>query len=165
MSIAIYPGSFDPPTYGHLDVIRRASAIFDKVIVSVLRNSAKTPLFSAEDRVKMLSEETSGLPNVEVVSFEGLTIEFARSCGACAIVRGLRAVTDFEYELQLAQVNKVMAPEIETVLLTTALEYAFLSSTVVREFASYGSDISKFVPPSIEKKIINRLNEIKEKNN
>ncbi len=165
MSIAIYPGSFDPPTYGHLDVIRRASAIFDKVIVSVLRNSAKTPLFSAEDRVKMLSEETSGLPNVEVVSFEGLTIEFARSCGACAIVRGLRAVTDFEYELQLAQVNKVMAPEIETVLLTTALEYAFLSSTVVREFASYGSDISKFVPPSIEKKIINRLNEINEKNN
>ena len=149
MSIAIYPGSFDPPTYGHLDVIRRASAIFDKVIVSVLRNSAKTPLFSAEDRVKMLSEETSGLPNVEVVSFEGLTIEFARSCGACAIVRGLRAVTDFEYELQLAQVNKVMAPEIETVLLTTALEYAFLSSTVVREFASYGSDISKFVPPSV----------------
>ena len=165
MSTAIYPGSFDPPTYGHLDVIRRASSIFDKVIVSVLRNSAKTPLFSAEDRVNMLSEETSDLPNVEVMAFEGLTIEFARKCGACAIVRGLRAVTDFESELQLAQVNKVMAPEIETVLLTTALEYAFLSSTVVKEFASYGSDISKFVPPSIEKRIIKRLQEIKSNNN
>lgn len=113
----------------------------------------------------MLREAVCDLPNVEVRSFEGLTIEFAKECNACAIVRGLRAVTDFEYELQLAQVNKVMAPAIETVLLTTALEYAFLSSTVVREFASYGSDISKFVPPSIEKCIIKRLNELKNKNN
>ena len=159
MRNAIYPGSFDPPTYGHLDVIKRASTLFDKVIVSVLNNSAKTPLFSAEERVNMLREAVCDLPNVEVRSFEGLTIEFAKECNACAIVRGLRAVTDFEYELQLAQVNKVMAPTIETVLLTTALEYAFLSSTVVREFASYGSDISKFVPPSIEKRIIKRLDE------
>ncbi|MBQ6603936.1 MAG: pantetheine-phosphate adenylyltransferase [Eubacterium sp.] len=165
MRNAIYPGSFDPPTYGHLDVIKRASTLFDKVIVSVLNNSAKTPLFSAEERVNMLREAVCDLPNVEVRSFEGLTIEFAKECNACAIVRGLRAVTDFEYELQLAQVNKVMAPAIETVLLTTALEYAFLSSTVVREFASYGSDISKFVPPSIEKCIIKRLNELKNKNN
>ncbi|MBR3276880.1 MAG: pantetheine-phosphate adenylyltransferase [Eubacterium sp.] len=165
MRNAIYPGSFDPPTYGHLDVIKRASTLFDKVIVSVLNNSAKTPLFSAEERVNMLREAVCDLPNVEVRSFEGLTIEFAKECNACAIVRGLRAVTDFEYELQLAQVNKVMAPTIETVLLTTALEYAFLSSTVVREFASYGSDISKFVPPSIEKRIIQRLDELKNKNN
>ncbi len=165
MRNAIYPGSFDPPTYGHLDVIKRASTLFDKVIVSVLNNSAKTPLFSAEERVNMLREAVCDLPNVEVRSFEGLTIEFAKECNACAIVRGLRAVTDFEYELQLAQVNKVMAPTIETVLLTTALEYAFLSSTVVREFASYGSDISKFVPPSIEKRIIKRLDELKNKNN
>ena len=135
MRNAIYPGSFDPPTYGHLDVIKRASTLFDKVIVSVLNNSAKTPLFSAEERVNMLREAVCDLPNVEVRSFEGLTIEFAKECNACAIVRGLRAVTDFEYELQLARVNKVMAPAIETVLLTTALEYAFLSSTVVREFA------------------------------
>ena len=165
MRNAIYPGSFDPPTYGHLDVIKRASTLFDKVIVSVLNNSAKTPLFSTEERVNMLREAVCDLPNVEVRSFEGLTIEFAKECNACAIVRGLRAVTDFEYELQLAQVNKVMAPTIETVLLTTALEYAFLSSTVVREFASYGSDISKFVPPSIEKRIIKRLDELKNKNN
>ena len=149
MKVAVYPGSFDPATYGHLDIIRRASVSFDKVIVGVLHNSAKTPLFSVEERVNILREATKDIPNVEVKSFEGLSVNFARENHAQVIVRGLRAVTDFEYELQMAQTNRVLAPDIDTVFLTTSLEYAYLSSTIMKEVARFGGDLSKFGPSEI----------------
>lgn len=151
MKTAIYPGSFDPVTLGHYDIIDRSSKIFDKVIVGVLINSAKTPLFSLEERVKLLQEVTAGMPNVEIQSFQGLLIDFARQNDANVIVRGLRAVTDFDYELQLAQMNRVIAPEIDTLFLTTNLKYAYLSSSMVKEVASYGGDISEFLEPSVAK--------------
>lgn len=137
MVIAVYPGSFDPATYGHLDVIRRASVSFDKVIVGVLHNSAKSPLFSVEERVNILEKATKDMPNVTVKAFEGLSVNFARENHAQVIVRGLRAVTDFEFELQMAQTNRVLAPDVDTVFLTTSLEYAYLSSTIMKEVASY----------------------------
>lgn len=146
MAIAIYPGSFDPVTTGHLDIIERAAALVDELVVAVLKNNAKTPLFSEEERVKMLKDVTEHIPNVRVESFSGLSVEFARQSGAKFIVRGLRAVTDFEYELQMAQTNRVLAPDIDTMFLTTSLEYAYLSSTTVKEVAAFGGDITKFVP-------------------
>ena len=135
MKIAVYPGSFDPVTLGHYDIIERTSKIFDKVILGVLNNRAKSPLFSAEERVNMLKEVTVSLTNVEVQSFEGLLIDFVRQNGAAIIVRGLRAITDFEYELQLAQTNRVIAPEVDTIFLTTNLKYSYLSSSIVKEIA------------------------------
>ena len=153
MSIAIYPGSFDPPTNGHLDLVKRASVLFDKIIVGVLKNSSKTPLFSVDERVNMFKRATQDLANVEVVAFSGLTVDFAKQYGAKAIVRGLRAVTDYEYELQLAQTNRVLNHDIDSVFLTTSLEYAYLSSTIVKEVASYGEDISRFVPAFVAEAI------------
>ncbi len=149
MTSAIYPGSFDPVTLGHMDIIERTAQIMDRVIVGVLYNQKKTPLFSVEERVKMLKSVTAHLPNVEVKSFDGLTIDFARENGAKAIVRGLRAITDFEYELQLSQTNRVMAPEIDTLFLTTSLKYSYLSSSMVKEIAMYGGDISAFLHPDV----------------
>lgn len=146
MRRAIYPGSFDPVTYGHLDMIVRSAKIVDELIVAVLINSAKNPLFSIEERVSMLEEMTKEIPNVRIQSFEGLLIEYAREKEANLIIRGLRAVTDFEYELQIAQTNRIVNSQIDTLFLTTSLEYAYLSSTIVREVASYGGDISHFVP-------------------
>lgn len=146
MMRAIYPGSFDPATFGHLDVIRRAAALFDEVIVGVLNNSSKSPLFSVEERVNILRNVTADIPNVKITSFSGLSVNFARSCEAGVIIRGLRAVTDFEYELQMAQTNRVLAADVDTMFLTTSLEYAYLSSTTVKEAAYFGADISKFVP-------------------
>ena len=153
MITAVYPGSFDPATYGHLDIIKRASVSFDRVIVGVLHNSAKSPLFSVEERVKILAKATKDIPNVEVKAFEGLSVNFAREHHAQVIVRGLRAVTDFEYELQMAQTNRVLEPEVDTTFLITSLEYAYLSSTVVKEVAAFGGDIHKFVPDFVEKEI------------
>ena len=147
--IGVYPGSFDPVTFGHLDVIERASRLFDKLIVGVLFNSNKKSLFSADERVRMIQEVVSSLNNVEVVSFEGLSIDFARKYGAHVLVRGLRAVTDFEYELQMAQTNHAMCPDIDTIFLTTDLRYSYLSSSVVREVAAFGGDVGLFVPESI----------------
>ena len=149
MVIAVYPGSFDPATYGHLDVIRRASVSFDRIIVGVLHNSAKSPLFSVEERVNILEKATKDIPNVVIQSFEGLSVNFARENHAQVIVRGLRAVTDFEYELQMAQTNRVLAPDVDTVFMTTSLQYAYLSSTIMKEVASFGGDISKFAPREI----------------
>jgi pantetheine-phosphate adenylyltransferase len=149
MSIAVYPGSFDPATYGHLDVIARAALSFEQVIVGVLHNSAKSPLFSVEERVNILRKATEDIPNVTVKPFSGLSVNFARENGANVIIRGLRAVTDFEYELQMAQTNRVLAPDVDTVFLTTSLEYAYLSSTVMKEVAVFGGDLSKFAPPEI----------------
>lgn len=153
---AIYPGSFDPVTFGHIDIIERSSKIADEVVLAVLKNNAKRPLFSVEERVRMLEEVTKELPNVRVVSFEGLTVDFAKQIGANMLIRGLRAVTDFEYELQMAQTNHKLAPEIETVFLTTNLNYSYLSSTIVKEVATFGGDISQFVPEVV-------MNRIKEK--
>ena len=152
MKRAIYPGSFDPVTYGHIDIIERASDIFDELIVGVLINKSKTsPLFSAGERVNILNEVLSGLSNVKVLSYEGLLVDFAMENDAGVIVRGLRAVTDFDYELQLAQTNNVLNKGVDTVFFTTSLKYAYLSSSTVREVASYGGDISRFVPPYVEK--------------
>ena len=146
MRRAVYPGSFDPVTFGHLDVIRRSSALVDELIVGVLNNNTKTPLFSVEERVKILLEVTKDISNVRVEAFAGLSVDFVKNCNAGFLVRGLRAITDFEYELQMAQTNRIMNPEIDTIFLTTSLEYAYLSSSTVKEVAAYGWDISKFVP-------------------
>lgn len=150
---AVYPGSFDPVTYGHLDIIERAANVADEVIVAVLINSSKKPLFSIDERVSMLREATSRFPNVRVETFQGLTVDFARQVGAKVMVRGLRAVSDFESEMQIAQTNHNLNPEIDTMFFTTSLEYAFLSSTIVREVASYGSDVSDMVPVFVAQKL------------
>ena len=157
MRRAVYPGSFDPVTLGHLDIIRRSAALVDELIVAVLVNRAKTPLFSEEERVKMLMEVTKDVPNVRVEAFTGLSVDFVKKCEAKFIVRGLRAITDFEYELQMAQTNRIMAPGIDTIFLTTNLEYAYLSSTTVKEVAFYHGDISRFVPESVAEKIYEKV--------
>lgn len=149
MTRAIYPGSFDPVTLGHLDIIKRAAKIVDELIVGVLNNNSKTPLFSVENRVKMLEEVVKDIPNVKVMAFEGLLVDFAKSIDAQIIVRGLRAVTDFEYELQMSQTNMVLDNAIDTIFFTTSLEYAYLSSSTVKEAAFYGADISRFVPETV----------------
>ncbi len=156
MSIAVYPGSFDPVTFGHLDIIERASRFTDRLIVGVLNNSAKTPLFTVEERIRMIEECISGLKNVEVRSFSGLTVNFARQEKADFMIRGLRAVTDFEYELQLSQTNRKLAEDVDTVFLTTNLKYAYLSSSIVKEVASYGGDISEFVPDTVAREIMKK---------
>lgn len=149
MKRAIYPGSFDPVTFGHIDMIERSAKIVDELVVAILVNSAKNPLFSVEERVSMLREITGHVPNIKITSFHGLLIDYARKVDASIIVRGLRAVTDFEYELQIAQTNRIVDDRIDTVFLTTSLEYAYLSSTIVKEVASYGGDISHFVPEQL----------------
>lgn len=146
MARAIYPGSFDPVTNGHLDIIKRSADIFDEIIVGVLNNTSKSPLFSVEERVNMLKETTKDSPNVIVEQFSGLLVDFVKKTDSNVIVRGIRAITDFEYELQLAQTNHVLYPKVDTMFLTAKLEYAYLSSTTVREVAAFGGDISKFVP-------------------
>ena len=149
MRRAVYPGTFDPVTNGHLDIIKRASEQFDEVVIGVLRNSQKSPLFSTEERVNILKEVTKDIPNVEVRSFNGLSVNFVKECHADVIIRGLRAITDFEYELQMAQTNRILAPEVDTMFLITGLEYAYLSSTTVKEVAAFGEDVSRFVPPYV----------------
>lgn len=143
---AVYPGSFDPVTFGHLDIITRSARLVDELIVGVLVNNAKSPLFSVEERVKILEKTVENLPNVKVIPFEGLLVEFVRKMKAQMVVRGLRAITDFEYELQMAQTNHKLEPEVETIFLTTSLDYSYLSSSTVKEVAAFGGDISQFVP-------------------
>lgn len=158
MSIAVYPGSFDPVTLGHLDIIERTAKIMDRVIIGVLNNNSKTPLFSTEERVKMLESVTLHIPNIEVRYFEGLLVDFVKQCGANVIVRGLRAVTDFEYELQLSQTNRIIAPDVDTLFLTTNLKYSYISSSIVKEIAMYQGDIRAFLPPCIVKMVQEKLN-------
>ena len=149
---AVYPGSFDPVTFGHLDIIQRAAKVVDELIIGVIVNKAKkSPLFTLEERVSMLKEATKEYPNVTVKMFDGMTIDFARANEARLIIRGLRAVTDFESEMQIAQTNHSLDSNIDTMFFTTSLEYSFLSSTVVKEVASYGRDTSKFVPEVVQK--------------
>ena len=153
---AIYPGTFDPVTFGHLDIIHRSAKMVDILIVGVLNNKSKSPLFSPDERVEMLKEELKDVPNVKVMAFDGLLIDFARAQKANFVIRGLRAVTDFEYELQMALTNRTLDPEIDTIFLTTSLKYAYISSSTVKEVAAFHGDISKFVPKRIVKKVEKR---------
>lgn len=159
MKRAVYPGSFDPVTKGHLDIIERAAAIVDELVVGVLNNNEKTPLFSVEERVKMLEDVTVHIPNVRIESFSGLSVEFVKKCGAAFLVRGLRAVTDFEYELQMAQTNRSIDREVDTLFFTTELKYAYISSTIVKEVAYYGGDISGFVPPQVVQRVCEKISQ------
>lgn len=157
MKKAIYPGSFDPVTYGHLDIIKRAAQIFDEITVSVLDNKAKHPLFSTDERVRILEEVTKDISNVKVASYDGLLIDYAKKSGANVVIRGLRAITDFDFELQLAQTNRKLYDTVDTVFLTTSLDYAYLSSSTVKEVASFGGDISKFVPPYVAQRVYDKF--------
>jgi pantetheine-phosphate adenylyltransferase len=154
---AIYPGSFDPPTNGHLDLVERGSKIFDELIVAVLRNSEKTPLFSIGERRRMLEDLTDGFKNVRVDVFDGLTVDYASRVKASAMLRGIRALSDYEYELQMALMNRKLRPELETVFMMPAEKYSYLSSRLVREVARLGGDISKLVPELVEQRLREKL--------
>jgi pantetheine-phosphate adenylyltransferase len=157
---ALYAGTFDPVTYGHLDVVRRAAALFDEVIVGVSVNPRKAPLFSQEERVEMLREACREFPNVKVEVVQGLVVEFARERGAAVIVRGLRAVSDFEFELQMASTNRTLAPEVETIFFTPAPQYHYLSASIVAEIARFGGDVGEFVPPEVARRLRERMAEL-----
>ncbi len=154
MSLAIYPGSFDPITKGHIDVLKKAIKIFDKVIIAVSINPAKTSMFTVQERVEMIKKSIEGLEKVEVDSFEGLTAKYAREKNANAIIRGLRAVSDFEYEMQMAQMNNSIYDEIETIFLVPKSKYNFISSSIVKEVSKLGGDINKFVTPIVSKYLV-----------
>ena len=157
MKIAIYPGSFDPVTLGHLDIINRASALFDKLIVVVMHNVSKKPIFSVEERKEFLRRTTKHIKGVEIASFGGLLADYAAKQGACTIVKGLRAVSDFEYEFQMALTNRKLNPEVDTVFLMTSAEYMYLSSSMVKDIALHGGNVADFVPAEIESEIIARI--------
>lgn len=157
MTTAICPGSFDPVTMGHLDIIGRAASMFDHVIVAVLHNSKKHPSFTVEERMQMIKKVTADLPNVEVATFDGLLADFAKIRGATVLVKGLRAVTDFEYEFQMALCNRKLNPDLETVFITTKAENMYLASSIVKEIARNGGKIDDFVPPELREEIQNRL--------
>jgi pantetheine-phosphate adenylyltransferase len=159
VSVGLYPGSFDPFTLGHLDVLERASLIFDKIMVAVLENPSKTPAFTVEERIEMIRESMAGNDKIEVGSFQGLTVEYAQRVGANSIVRGLRATSDFESEFQMALMNRKLAPEISTVFLMTSFANVFLSSSLIKEVARLGGDVSFAVPPSVAKRLT-RLKEV-----
>ena len=156
MRIAIYPGSFDPVTLGHLDIIRRASGLFDRLIVAVMHNQNKKPMFSVEERMEMLRRTTAGLPNVEIESFGGLLADYAREKGAHILLKGLRAVSDFEYEFQMALANRKLNADLDTVFLMTSSEYMYLSSSVVKDIAVHGGSVAGFVPDEIVQDIVRR---------
>lgn len=155
--IAIYPGTFDPITYGHIDVVDRAAHLFSRVVVLVARNSSKTPLFTDDERVSMIREVFRGRPKVEVDEFQGLLVDYAMKRKATAIIRGLRAVSDFEYEFQLALTNRKLAPKLDTVFLVPHEKYTYLNSSIVREVARLGGDVSDFVPPTVRKKLLAKV--------
>ncbi len=155
--VAICPGSFDPVTNGHLDIIRRASTLFDKIIVLVVGNPDKTPAFTPAERVEMIRQITSDLPNVDADSYTGLLMDYVRDTSATAVVKGLRAVSDFEYEFQMALTNKSLLPYAETVFLTTSSQNMYLSSSLVKQVARFNGDISKFVPKALHSRIVERL--------
>ncbi len=153
MRIAIYPGTFDPITHGHIDIAERAVTLFDKVVITIAVNSSKKPLFSVEERKKMIAESVRHLPNIEVDAFEGLLMDYAKIKKAVAVIRGLRAISDFEYELQMALMNRKLAEDVVTVFLMPNVKYTYLNSTIVKEVASFGGDISGLVPPEVERRL------------
>ena len=154
---ALYPGTFDPPTNGHVDLITRGSKLFDHLTVAVLVNPVKNPLFSVEERVEMLKEVTGSIENVSIATFNGLMVEFARQQGVSAVLRGIRAISDYEYEFQMALMNRRLAPEIETVFLQPAGRYSFVSSRMLKEVFSFGGDVSGLVPPNVLKRLRGRM--------
>ena len=154
---ALYPGTFDPPTNGHVDLIQRGVKLFDHLIVAVLNNPGKNPLFSVEERIEMLQESTSTLTNVSVAAFDGLMVDFARQQGASAVLRGIRAISDYEYEFQMALMNRRLAPEIETVFLQPAGRYSFVSSRMLKEVFTFGGDVSGLVPPNVLRRLRGRI--------
>jgi pantetheine-phosphate adenylyltransferase len=154
---ALYPGTFDPPTNGHVDLIQRGSKLFEHLTVAILNNPVKNPLFTVEERVEMLKEVTLSLPNVSVATFGGMMVEFARQQGASAVLRGIRAISDYEYEFQMALMNRRLAPEIETVFLQPAGRYSFVSSRMVKEVFSFGGDVTGLVPPNVLRRLRGRM--------
>ena len=154
---ALYPGTFDPPTNGHIDLIQRGAKLFDHLVVAVLNNPGKNPLFTVEERVEMLRESISGLSNVSVATFDGLMVDFARQQGASAVLRGIRAISDYEYEFQMALMNRRLAPEIETVFLQPAGRYSFVSSRMLKEVFSFGGEVTGLVPPNVLKRLRSRF--------
>jgi len=155
---ALYPGTFDPPTNGHIDLIQRGSKLFEHLTVGILNNPVKNPLFTVEERAEMLREATSGLGNVSVATFDGLMVDFARQLGALAVLRGIRAISDYEHEFQMALMNRRLAPEIETVFLQPAGRYSFISSRMLKEVFSFGGDVTGLVPPNVLKRLRARIN-------
>jgi pantetheine-phosphate adenylyltransferase len=154
---ALYPGTFDPPTNGHVDLIQRGSKLFEHLTVAILNNPVKNPLFTLDERVEMLREVTSALPNVSVATFDGMMVDFARKLGASAVLRGIRAISDYEYEFQMALMNRRLAPEIETVFLQPAGRYSFISSRMLKEVFSFGGDVTGLVPPNVLKRLRSRI--------
>jgi pantetheine-phosphate adenylyltransferase len=154
---ALYPGTFDPPTNGHIDLIQRGAKLFDHLIVAVLNNPGKDPLFTVEERVEMLKESTVAMDNVSVATFDGLMVDFARQQGVAAVLRGIRAISDYEYEFQMALMNRRLAPEIETVFLQPAGRYSFVSSRMLKEVFAFGGDVSGLVPPNVLKRLRGRI--------
>jgi pantetheine-phosphate adenylyltransferase len=154
---ALYPGTFDPPTNGHLDLIQRGARLFDHLIVAILNNPGKDPLFTVEERAEMLREVIGGMNNVSVATFDGLMVDFARQQGANAVLRGIRAISDYEYEFQMALMNRRLAPDIETVFLQPAGRYSFVSSRMLKEVFAFGGDVSGLVPPNVLKRLQSRI--------
>jgi pantetheine-phosphate adenylyltransferase len=161
MKTAIYPGTFDPLTYGHLDIIERASAVFDHVIVTVAQNPKKSPLFSVDERIAMIKDSVKDFTNISCDSFDGLIVDYAKARKATVLIRGLRAISDFEYELQMAHVNRKLLSTLVTVILMPGEKYTYLNSTIVKEVAQFGGDISAFVPPAIAEKVSGKFRNIK----
>lgn len=155
--IAVCPGSFDPITYGHLDIIKRGAKVFDEIHVMVLNNSSKSPLFTVEERLELINEVTKNIPNVKAATFQGLLVDYASSVNASAIIRGLRAVSDFEYEMQITSMNRVLNDKLETFFIMTNNQYSFLSSSIVKEVAKYHGNISELVPPIVEQALRNKF--------
>ena len=160
MRIAVYPGSFDPITNGHIDIIERSAEVFDKVYVAILKNSSKSPLFSVPEREALISRVTRHIPNVEAVSFDGLLVDFMRERKATVIVKGLRAVSDFEYEFQMALINRQLAPEVETLFMMTKAQNQYLSSSIVKEVAKYNAPLDGMVPEEIQEEIYEKIRQL-----
>lgn len=157
MKIAVYPGSFDPVTFGHIDIIERGSKIFDKLIIAITTNPEKQAVFSDEERKEMVAEVTGHLPNVEIDSFSGMTVDYVRSVDSFLILRGIRTVSDFEYELQMALTNRTLAPDMETVFVMSSEKYSFLSSRLIKDTVRLGGDVSAFVPSHVQERLIKKF--------